>query len=461
MKLRLPKSIPCLALALLFALGLSPTVAFAATPAAQTITAEQASVIAEDAYVWAYPMLQNYQTMYRMIVVGDRKFNVIVHRRKLLDPSFTTIVGPNNDTLYSAVWLDLRRGPVRLTAPPIPDGRYWSVQFIDLMANNFAYIGSRATGSAGGTYAIAGPSSADDAVEGVDRVFRSESDFVFAIVRILTDDMQDALKVNALQDGFVLEAPPVGEAPAFPAYDAEKMRSHRFIEVVNFLLAHIEPHPDDLARLQRYRAIGIGAGVQAPQDPTLLAAIDAGVARAAQRIDARTKEIGRVVDGWSTITEGFGSREQIGDNLLGKAAAAKIGLYGNSVEENISWVAQRDASGATLDGGKARYTIRFERDKLPPARAFWSLTLYRMPEVLLYANEIDRYAIGDRTRGLHYDDDGSLTIYIQHERPVDDKLSNWLPAPEGPFTLALRMYLPDTAAGALDWHPPKLTVAPK
>lgn len=437
--------------------------ACAATPtppsAAPVDSPASLSAIAEDAYIWAYPMLQNYQTLYRMTVHGDRKLNELSHRRKLLDPSFKTIVGPNNDTLYSSAWLDLRHGPVRITVPPISGDRYWSIQFIDLLVHNFAYVGSRATGSAGGTYVIAGPADRDAPVTGAEAVFQSESNFVFAIVRILADDVEDARAVNALQDRFVLAAPaPSKDAVTFVPFDPAAAQTHEFISIVNFLLLHIDLHPQDRKRVERYAAIGIGANDSATrlQSAAMTASIEEGIKRAMQRIDAKAKEIGQVVDGWSTTVRGFGSREQIAGDLLAKAAAAKIGLYGNSREENISWIAQTDAVGKSLDGAASRYTVRLERDQLPPARAFWSLTLYQMPDVLLYANQIQRYSIGDRTRDLKFDEDGALTLYIQHERPDDKELGNWLPAPAGPFSLALRMYLPSTDAAAQTWHPPAL-----
>lgn len=450
------------ALALALALLGNTRAAMPQTDAHQAAAPPSSTVeLAEDAYIWAYPLLQNYQTMHRMLVQGKYKLNEITHRRELLDPSFKTIIGPNNDTLYSSVWLDLRNGPVTITVPAVSDKRYWSIQFIDLLVHNFAYVGSRTTGFDGGTYAIVGPSHRDTPVTGVDAVFHSESEFVFAILRILTDDPQDARVVNALQDQFRVSAPlPAAHSGiAYPAFDAAAMETHEFVEVLNFLLRFIDLHPDDLAHVRRYAAIGIGPGGIAPSaasDPATVAAIDEGVKRAMEKIKAKTKAIGTVVEGWSTTAEGFGSRELIAGNLLAKAAAARIGLYGNSREENFSWVTHADLHARPLDGSTTGYTIRFAPGQLPPAQAFWSVTLYEVPAGVLHANPIQRYSIGDRTPGLRRDRDGALTLYIQHEQPEADKLANWLPAPPGPFALALRMYLPATDAAAKAWHPPGL-----
>jgi hypothetical protein len=87
--------------------------------------------------------------------------------------------------------------------------------------------------------------------------------------------------------------------------------------------------------------------------------------------------------------------------------------------------------------------LKFEKDNLPPVKAFWSITMYRPPEMLMVGNPINRYSIGDRTRGLKFDEDGSLTIYLQSESPGSKKESNWLPSPDGPFAMALRIFWPD------------------
>ncbi len=79
----------------------------------------------------------------------------------------------------------------------------------------------------------------------------------------------------------------------------------------------------------------------------------------------------------------------------------------------------------------------------PPVKAFWSLTMYSVPDFYLVENEIDRYSLGDRTEGLEYEADGSLKIYLGAKRPSDPrKAVNWLPAPTGDFRPMMRMYEP-------------------
>jgi len=149
--------------------------------------------------------------------------------------------------------------------------------------------------------------------------------------------------------------------------------------------------------------------------------------------------------GWAAI--GVGPGVVFDPETLDPAVrAAMFGLWGNSLEEAYYPTVAVDSEGETLDASKHNYELHFEKDQLPPAKAFWSATMHYLPQMLLVANPINRYSIGDRTEGLKYGGDGSLTIYFQHKSPGGAKTSNWLPAPEGAFDVVLRIYWPDPAA---------------
>ncbi len=94
-------------------------------------------------------------------------------------------------------------------------------------------------------------------------------------------------------------------------------------------------------------------------------------------------------------------------------------------------------SGANL------YVLHFEKDQLPPVAVFWNLSMYA-EDMLFIENDLKRYSIGSTTDGLKYNPDGSLTLYLQHQRPTDDTFSNWLPAPKGSFNVTMRLYGPLT-----------------
>jgi hypothetical protein len=115
-----------------------------------------------------------------------------------------------------------------------------------------------------------------------------------------------------------------------------------------------------------------------------------------------------------------------------------------------------DSDGQQLTG-QNRYTLHFAAGQLPPVHAFWSLTMYELPESLLVDNPIDRYLINSTMLPtLKRDKEGGLTLYIQHESPGQAVESNWLPAPAGPFVMALRLYWPEAPALDGTWKAPPL-----
>lgn len=432
---------------------------------------QQIQSITEEAYIFAYPMLQNYKSLYSRTVLGKKPINVFSHRQKLLGPKFTAIVGPNNDTLYSASWLDLSGGPLVISVPEVEKSRYYSIQLIDMYTHNFAYIGQRSTGSKAGSYVIVGPNhDLGDLASKYSGVFQSETNFVFAIGRMLAKGSEDEkVAANLLKQYQLYPLTPLSDknisklSEELPPYSLDIVQSYKFIELFNYLLSHVSIHPSEDKLVSSFSKIGIGAGKtfdMASYSPEVQAAIKAGVKSALSKISAESKLIGAQVAGWNTTYLGFGSRNVMQGKYLLRAAAAMIALYGNDREENSSFSRQVDQKRQPLDGSlndnSSVYTLRFEKGHFPQSDAFWSLTMYRLPEVLLYENEIQRYSIGDRTKNLNYAEDGSLTFYIQHKAPEGDKLKNWLPAPAGPFALALRTYLPKPAVYLGEWLPPEV-----
>ena len=152
-------------------------------------------------------------------------------------------------------------------------------------------------------------------------------------------------------------------------------------------------------------------------------------------------------NGWGTIRDG----SDFGADVVRRASVAKYALAAHRPVENRSYVAQVDAEGARLDGAQA-LALRFEAGE-PPCDGFWSLTVYG-PDMFLVDNEMNRYAIGDRTAGLRRDETGALTFTIGGPRPAD--ASNWLPAPDGRYLLVLRVYEGHPDVVDATWFPPPL-----
>ena len=165
----------------------------------------------------------------------------------------------------------------------------------------------------------------------------------------------------------------------------------------------------------------------------------------------KTKSLARVVNGWSMNTDTMGV---YGNYYLKRAIITQVGLGANLPEDAIYPLNLYDDTGQPLDG-RNDYTLHFTKADLPPADAFWSVTLYD-PQGYQVANPLNRFAVSSWMPFV-YNGDGSLDLYFQHASPGADKEANWLPAPKGPFNLTMRLYAPRSEALTGQWNPPAVT----
>jgi len=448
---------------------LPPALSAVATPDPRKLqppTPAEARAIAKEAWLYAYAPLQGYQTFWNQTqnpafggYVGG--FNRFRHYSRLNTPADTDIVTPNNDTPYSWAWLDLRAEPIVLELPAVAAPRYYVNQWFDLYTHNFAYTGVRATGRQAGRYLFVGPTWNGTVPAGINGVYRAETDFVGTLTRTQLNGPNDIAALQAIQAQFRLiplstysrtTPPPAAQAVAWPAWDAKAAEGIGFIGYLNALLPFMPAVPSEQAMRARFARIGIGAGRPfdpARLDPATRAAIEAGVAEAAQAL--KTKALAQ------TSSRGFfGTRQELGpDYLTYRSMGAMLGIYGNSDAEAIYASQQTGPDGQLLDG-RRKWLLRFPAGQLPPVSEFWSITMYTLPQRLLSPNPINRYSIGDRTPGLRYGADGSLEIVLQAENPGPAKASNWLPAPAGPFFFVARLYGPKQAVLSGAWKLPAL-----
>lgn len=441
---------------------------------------------AEAAYIFAYPMLQNYHTMYLQAInaasAGYIGFNHLQNNTKLTGPNAKDVVRPNNDTLYSVAWLDLRAEPIVISVPEITS-RYYSFQFVDMYTFNLGYIGTRATGPGAGRYLLAGPGWKGRVPAGINTVFRSEGDFVFTLVRTGLHGETDVPNVMAIQAQYQVQplshylgrpSPPPAVLhppyPQFPVFDeANALNSANFILYFNFLLDHVSIDPTEKKLIASFASIGVGPGrpfSSALLRPQVKSAIEAGVTSAQQKIKADIQALGKLINGWNLVGEVFGSRDNMemnwkSDMYLVRAAAAFFGLYGNDIEEAYYPSTVADVSGAFLDGSAKSYVLHFQPGEIPPVdpNGFWSITMYGADQFLV-ANSENRYSVGSLT-GLASEADGSLKIYIGADAPSNAPMSNWLPAPASKFSLTMRMYLPQPSTPDLLYAPPAMIVIPR
>ena len=425
---------------------------------------EQIRAITEEATIWGYPFVQNYKGTYFNSVLKEsplyRGWNTLFHERRLYTPDDRIVVSPNNDTPYSTATLDLRAEPLVLSVPVVVD-RYYTFQLVDMATNNFAYIGTRATGNKAGKFALAAPDWKGTLPEGV-KLIRCPSYFVGVVGRTQLKGLDDLKNVMAVQDQFSLTPlstltgvkPRSVEPLDFPAYSEKSITTLELFRTLNWGLQYHTLDPEETKLLARFVAIGIAPGKAF--DPATLneptrKAMEEGLAAGLAKIRARADKIGRTVNGWDLAPTGV---PYFGYDYMLRAAYAMKAIYVNDPEEAYYPLANMDANGDRLDGSKHRYAIRFQKGQLPPARYFWSLTLYRQSDGLLVENLMKRYSIGDRTTGLKHGDDGSLTINLQYASPGADKESNWLPVPNEPFYVVMRIYGPSESVLGGTWTPP-------
>ena len=353
---------------------------------AQDVTAAEARSIAKEAYIYGFPMVDNYRIQHAYFVdTGNPKYkgpwNHIVNIPRVYTPADTAIQTPNSDTPYSFVGMDLRAEPIVLTVPPIEKDRYFSIQLIDAYTFNFDYIGSRATGNDGGSFLIAGPGWKGETPKGVKKVLRSETEFVFAVYRTQLFKPDDLDKVKKVQAGYKAEPlsaflgqPAPTAAPLIdfikPLTPDEEKTSLAFFNELNFIMQFCPTDPSETELMARFAKIGIGGGKTfdaSTLSPDVKTAIAQGMADAWVDFDKLKKQVDA---GEVTTGEVFGTRAHLKNNYLYRMGAAVLGIYGNSKEEAIYPVYALDATGQKLDGA-SRYTVRFASGQLPPVNAFW------------------------------------------------------------------------------------------
>jgi len=449
------------------------TVAFQNACTKKELSPGEAHAIAKEAYIYANPMVDSYRAMYSWFVDKQSPefkapLNQIGNVPRVFTPEDRAVQSPNSDTPYSFLALDLRTEPIVLTVPKIEKDRYFSIQLIDLYTHNFDYIGSRTTGNDGGDFLIAGPGWKGSTPEGITKVIHSETELVIVVYRTQLFGPDDLENVKAIQAGYKVQPltaflgqPAPEPAPAIdfiePLTREEITKSPKVFQQLNFVLQFCPAHPSEKELMSRFAKLDIGAGMTFDWDgfsPETQAAISQGIADAWADF-AQLKEKGDA--GEIGTADVFGTREHLQNNYLYRMAAGALGLWGNSEAEAIYPSYWMDDEGQSLDGAY-RYALRFAPGQLPPVNAFWSLTMYELPEMLLVANPIDRYLVNSpMLPDFVRDDDGSITLYIQHDSPGEALEPNWLPAPAGPFFLAMRLYWPKEEALDGSWTLPPLT----
>jgi hypothetical protein len=411
-----------------------------------------------DAEVWGLPLV--IMSQLRDVLACQIRVNVLDNSVKLAGPYSTTVADPNDDTLYSYAFLDLRAEPELLSVPAVR-GRYVNFQLLDMYTNTIADVGVLTGGGHGGTYAFVGPGWHCTIPKGVVRIDVPTPD-AWLLGRTQVKGSADLLPAVDLEAQYSLTSlsghgsGTIGgpSTLACPAPALPSSTSLEFLGELDMDMAADPPTAADGPVVQAMAAAGIGPG-QTPGSASssnataYLQALGLGVSLMAAWAGEGSTTI------WTGYTRGavVGS---YGTDYLERARLAQETL-GTQVPAEAVYFSARDAQSGTTTTplvGTHSYEIRFPADDLPPhgSGGFWSITLYNAAGFLV-ANPIGRYSIGDETPGLIRGGDGSLTIAVSASRPAQPNV-NWLPAPTGAFSLVLRVYDPTPQVLDGSWSPP-------
>jgi hypothetical protein len=442
--------------------------ATAPTKAQAPLSDEQIGEIAQQGVVYGLPLiLMDLTRQVRTNAVEPGPYlapvNQFAQNSEYHDASYKLVVRSNVDSLYTMAWLDLREEPVVLSVPDT-HGRFYLFQMLDMWTDVFASPGTRTTGSDAASFAIVGPDW-NGTLPATLREIRAPTNDVWLIAPTQTNGPADYAAVHAIQKQYRLAplsslgrpySPPRGvldqtvDMQTPPVQQVAKLGGIAFLSRLALLMTSNRPRPDDAPMLARLARIGFVPGqpfVARELSAAAKARVEGAVTAALARLMAPGVNA-HLVNGWSIPPAILGN---FGTNYAVRAQVALVGLAANLPADTIYPTAYVDAEGEGLSGAK-RYLLHFEKDKLPPANAFWSVTMYT-PDSFFVPNAIDRYALSS-WMPLKFEADGSLDLYLQKDPPSAARQQNWLPAPEGPFNVTMRLYWPKPEALDGRWVPP-------
>jgi hypothetical protein len=426
---------------------------------------EDLAALSYEAMLYLYPLVLMDVTRLHMLTTASNRLgsscvNQFVHTRDFPPAEFRSVVRPNFDTLYSTAWLDLSAGPVVLRVPDT-GGRYYLLSMMDMWTDVFAAPGKRTTGTAAAEFIITGHGTRGQSLGGRS-VITAPTPHVWIIGRTQTHGAADCLAVHEVQDGYEIvtsaEVPSpqhrvVDDIATEPRLLVNGMTPVEFFCYAAELLAVNPPHPTDFSQVARIARMGLVPGKPFNTDAFTAdrrAHLAAGWYAALDDIAGLLPTLGRTVNGWNVLNDMVGV---YGNSYVRRAAIAMALLGANPPEDAVYLILANDANGHPVIG-ENHYILHFDTGQLPPAAAFWSVTVYD-GQGFPVANDLNRFALGDRDP-LCYNADGSLDLFLQRDEPDEQHLSNWLPVCDGPLGVTMRLYLPSREALNGTWAPPPI-----
>ncbi|WP_369130555.1 DUF1254 domain-containing protein [Desulforhopalus vacuolatus] len=434
--------------------------------AASKISAQEARQIAEDVYIFGYPLITMDMTRGVMTNVSEPKgtrapMGHLLRVREYPAATFRKVTSPNADTLYTTAWIDVGKEPWVLNLPDAND-RYSLFPILDGWTNVLQAPGKRTTGTGPQTYAITGPGWQGTLPEGVKK-YTSPTSMVWLLGRIYctgtpedyaaVHKMQDAISIVPLSSYGKSYTPPAGKVD--PGINMKMsvrdqvnaLSSADYFNRLAMLMKNNPPAREDAPMLEKMARLGIVPGQTFDQDtldPAVIKALRDVPKSAFGKIMAHLKSAGRIDNGWTFTTD----TGLYGTQYLQRALITAIGLGANRPQDAVYPTTKTDKEGKPYTGAN-KYVMHFNKGEMPPVNGFWSLTMYNA-EYFFVANPLNRYTLSARNH-LKENADGSVDLYLQNENPGPEKESNWLPAPAGKFIPMLRLYWPkETSPSIID-----------
>lgn len=432
---------------------------------------EYAYTLGMQAYIYGYPWVFLPKIRYQWVattpenpdITPNMALNHFWHGKNIITSDYRDGGAPNNDTLYSITWLDLKAEPIILSHGNMEE-RYFTFEIASMTSDNIDYVGTRTTGSKAGNFAIVGPNWIGELPKGVKKLATSPTNSVLIFGRTAVKGLDDVVSANEAQENYQLT--PLSQwgsskvivpdnRNVFIPFDktADPLADWK---TMNKAMTENPPIGQHAVLLDMFKKIGVGPNMDVSKTDE---ATQKGLVRAAkdgfqmlENILATGADLPKI-NGWSFPPETMG-RAGINNDFNTLAIQCMGGIIANDPEEAIYINTHSDFNGDTLIGNN-KYQIRFEAGQLPDVEYFWSLTMYDLTNNLV-ENPIDRWAIGSLAGGYQLAEDGSLTLYVQKDSPGKDKESNWLPTPAGEFWVVFRTYGPNKSIIDQTWEMPGL-----
>jgi hypothetical protein len=450
-------------------------------PAAGTnMTREYVQMVGKMAYLWGYALVNSHNRRDGFAYVTSQNGNLpgwnggtvpmapVGYNAMLNDyikPDQTFVACPNQDVAYGAGYFALDKEPIVFQVPDFGD-RFWVYALYDARTDEFAEIG-KPYGTKPGFYMIVGPNWKGDKPAGITAVVRSSTELAFTAPRIFKgDNAEDTKAVQPVLSAVMFyplskfdgkmkttdwSAVPHFPVPPGPGGETKWVQPERYYEQLPGVMKLVPPLPGEESLYGWISSVFEAA----EKDPEVKKALVESFVVADKELIAplfQWKLNGRAAgNGWYSPV----NNAQWGTDYLNRTGTAKSNMYDNKPNETKYIYRDEDSAGNQLHG-KNNYTVTFPKGQEPPVKGFWSLTLYNEHH-LFHPNALNRYSLGTKSMSfLQHNADGSLTLYFGNKSPGKDKETNWVPAPDGTFSLYIRCYWSEKAILDGSWMPPQV-----